>query len=70
MVRICCIIFEVRAFHFAEDVGLHYSHGVVVEDAGNIYRRELAGSVRDEQAGLSHFTVSDYDTPGEKIKVS
>lgn len=44
---------------------LHHSHGVVVEDGRDIFRGELVGCVRDEQAGLSYSTVPHHDTPGK-----
>ena len=46
---------------------LHHGHGVVVEDGRDIFRGELVGCVRDEQAGLSHSTVPHHDTPGGSI---
>lgn len=49
---------------------LHHGHGVVVKDGRHIFRRELVGCVRDEQAGLSHSTVPHHDTPGERNRVS
>lgn len=44
---------------------LHHSHGVVVENRGDILRGELVGCVRDEQAGLSDCTVPHHNTPGD-----
>lgn len=49
---------------------LHHGHGVVVKDGGDIFRRELVGCVRDEQTGLSHSTVPNHDTPGQRNGVS
>lgn len=42
---------------------LHHGHGVVVEDGGDIFGGELVGCVGDEQASLTHGTVTDHDTP-------
>ena len=46
---------------------LHHGHGVVVEHGGDIFGGELVGCVGNEQARLSHGTVTDHDTPEEKI---
>jgi hypothetical protein len=46
---------------------LHHGHGVIVEHGGNIFGGELVGCVGNEQARLSHGTVTDHDTPEGKI---
>lgn len=42
---------------------VHYRDGIVVEDGGNVFRRELVGGIADEQARLTDGTVTDDDTP-------
>lgn len=45
---------------------LHDSNRIVVEDRRNIFRGEFVCCVRDEQTCLSHSTVSNHDTPGQR----
>jgi len=40
---------------------LHDSNSIVVEDGWDVFRRELVGRVRDEQASLSHSSIAHDD---------
>jgi phage terminase large subunit-like protein len=41
----------------------HNSDGVVVEDCGHVFRRELVRGVTDEETCLADRTVADDDAP-------
>lgn len=41
----------------------HNSHRIVVEDRGHVFRRELVGSVGDQEAGFSNSTVTNHHAP-------
>jgi hypothetical protein len=47
--------------------GSHDSHGVVVEDCGNVFRGKLVRGVADEETCLADRTVADDDAPVEGI---
>ncbi len=42
---------------------LHDSDGIVVEDSGDIFGRELVRGVADQETSLSNGTVAYHDTP-------
>lgn len=48
----------------------HYRDGIVIEDCWDIFGRKLIGSVRDQEAGLSHGTVADDHASAIKASVS
>lgn len=41
----------------------HYRHCIIIKDCRDIFRGEFVGGVRDEQARLSHCTVTNNNTP-------
>jgi hypothetical protein len=45
----------------------HNGDGVVVEDGGHIFRRELVRGVADEQTCLADRTVADDDAPAREV---
>ena len=47
--------------------GSHDSHGVVVENCGNVFRGKLVRGVADEETCLADRTVADDDAPGEGV---
>lgn len=49
---------------------VHDSHGIVVEDGGNVFGREFVGGVADEQASFPNGTVTDHNASvcGRRIR--
>jgi hypothetical protein len=60
------VIFQLCERKRAEG-GSHDSHGVVVENCGNVFRGKLVRGVADEQTCLADSTVADDDTPVEGV---
>jgi hypothetical protein len=45
----------------------HDSHGIVIEDCGNVFRGKLVRGVADEETCLADRTVADDDAPVEGV---